>query len=276
VAILGFAANSQAIERTAYAIDAYGNLVSGVLPTSSSWMHLSTIADFDNFLVGSTMDSDGRMLSMFAETDELVSINLATLEYQVLHTLAVDIWEFDDLVSGPSGELLLILHGYYGGTSSLFEIDTETGGLTLLAEFDQEFTTIEYHQGAYYAGTYTQFWRIDPATFEATLIRDFNPQNSGCFDVNGLSSVESTLWVGYACGTAFPNPSTTAYIGTIDPETGFLAPHAMLDGIGSFQEIPHTLQIFERITPIPTLSPTGVVVLVVLLGLVGIIAIRRL
>jgi len=271
---LGFAATSSAVERTAYAIDAHGNLVSGVLPNSFWSMELTTIADYDSFLVGSTMDSDGRMLSMFAETDELVSINLATLEYQVLHTLAVDIWQFDDLVFGPAGELL-VLHGFYSGSSSLFEIDTETGDLTLLAEFDQEFKTIEYHQGTYYTGNYNQFWRIDAETFEPTLIKDYSSPYSSC-GVWGLASIGSTLWCGFSCGTAGPGYDHWAMIGTIDPVTGFFEQHEMLDDINSVPEDPHTLQIIERITPIPALRPIGVAILVMLLGLVGTLAIRRL
>lgn len=183
VGVLGFAAGSSAIERTAYVIDAYGHMTSGVLPTSPGSMQLTTIADFGKHLVGSTMDSAGSLLTMFAETDELVRINPATLEYQVLHTLAIDIVEFDDLVFGPTGDLLLLHGGFLSGSSSLYDID---------------------------------------------------------------------------------------------PETGDLSDQAILGLIGDNYPYHQTLEIVERTTPIPTLRPTGVAILVTLLGLAGTLAIRRL
>jgi len=271
VAILGFTANSSAVERTAYVGDAYGNMNSGVISTSSWWMQLSTILDLDNYLVGSTMDSDGSLLTMLSETDELVRINPATLEYQVLHTLAIDVVELDDLTFGPSGELLFLKGGFLSGSSSLFEIDTETGGLTLLAEFDEELSTIEYHQGAYYAGNYlSQFWRIDPVTFEATLIRE-----DGWFSGPwGLASIGNSLWCGYTIWGGLY--SLYPFIGVIDPETGDISDRAFLGIITTNYPYYQSLEIVERITPIPALRPTGVVVLVVLLALVGTLAIRRL
>lgn len=275
VGVLGFAADSSAIERTVYAIDAYGNLVSGVLPTSSWPMQLTTIADYDSFLAGSAIDSDGSLLTMFVETDELVKIDLVTLEYQVLHTLAVDIWEFDDLVFGPAGELLLVLHGDFFGLSSLFEIDTTIGELTLLADFDQEFKTIEYHRGAYYAGTWSEFWRIDSETFETHLVKDYSFWTWGS-TIWGLASMGNTLWCGYSHTYVGQGGSNhDSYIGTIEPVTGDFSEHAKLDGYYGGGGDPHMLQLVERIVPIPALRPTGVAILVMLLGLIGTLAIRR-
>jgi len=276
VGVLGFAADSSAIERTAYVIDAYGDMTSGVLPTSPGSMQLTTIADYDNRLVGSTMDSDGSLLTMFAETDELVRINPATLEYQVLHTLAIDIVEFDDLVFGPTGDLLLLHGGFLSGSSSLYDIDTETGGLTLLAEFDKSFISIEFHQGAYYAGNFPwQFFRIDPETFEATLIREYD------FLLNvawGLASIGDSLWCGYTLsGGGGPPPHFyLPVIGVIDPETGDLTDQAFLGPTSDNYPYHQTLEIVERVVPIPALGPTGIVILVTLLGLAGTLAIRRL
>lgn len=275
VVILSVATVSTAVERTAYIVDAYGNMNSGVLPTSSGPMQLSTIADFDNHLVGSTMDSDGSLLALLSETDELVRIDLATLEYQVLHTLAVDIVEFDDLTFGPSGELLL-LHGGWAlsGSSSLFHIDTETGGLTMLAEFDEDFITIEYHQGAYYAGNYPyQFWRIDPETFETTLIQDYFNGFGGRW-IWGLASIGDSLWCGYTIPAGYLLFLPT--IGVIDPETGDLTDHAWLGLIADNYPFHQSLEIVEQIVPIPALGPTGIIALVMALGLFGTLAIRRL
>lgn len=273
VGVLGFVADSSAIERTAYAVDGYSNLVSGILPTPVSMMQLTTVADYDSDLLGSAMDSDGSLLTMFVDTDELVRIDLATFDYEILHTLAVDVWWYDDLVLGPAGELLLVVHGTYSGTSSLYDISIQTGELTLLADFEHEFTTIEYHQGSYYASAGSTFWRIDPVTYEIHLITDYFAWWSSCH-IWGLDSVGETLWCGFSCGTSATHLSQ---IGIVDPATGdFTETHAVLEGIQGAHADPFILQIIERTTPIPALGPTGIVILVMALGLVGILAIRRL
>lgn len=274
VAILGFAANSSAVERTAYVFGPDGNLKNIVLPSFNPTVPLSIITGFDDYPVGSTMDKNGRCLTMFVGSNELVSLDLETGTYDVLQTLALDISLWDDLTFGPSERLFALYTGPHQ-FPDLYEVDLETGDLTLLAQFDHELSTIEYHQGSFFAGNGHQFWRIDPVTFEATLIREYQSSYSGC-GVWGLHSIGDILWCGYSCGTGGPTFQHGAHIGIIDPLTGHFEMHAWLGDIWSPIEDPHTLQIIERITPIPALSPTGVVVLVALLGLVGTLSIRKL
>ncbi len=274
VGVLGFAANSPAVERTAYVFGPEGHLESIVLPSFDPMVPLSIITDFDDYPVGSAMDENGRCLTMFSGSNELVSLDLENGNYDVLQTLALDIFPWDDLTFGPSGRLFVL----YSGLQQfpvLYEVDLETGGLTLLAQFDHRLSTIEYHQGAFFAGNSHQFWRIDPVTFEATLIRDYATSYTVC-GVWGLASIGDILWCGYSCGTGPPSIQHAAHVGIIDPVSGWFEVHARLGDIWSPQEDPHTLQIIERITPIPALRPAGVVILVMLLGMVGILAIRRL
>lgn len=274
--VVGVATESAAMERTAFVVDADGNINSGVLPASQGSMQLSAIAHFGNHLLGSTMASDGSLLTMVSETDELVKLDLATLEYQVLHTLAVDVVERDDLTFGPTGELLLLHGGWLSpGSSSLFEIDIETGDLTLLAEFDQGFITIEYHQGAYYAGTHPyQFWRIDPETFEPTLIREYDYMLNGPW---GLASIGNSLWCGFTIPASVGPPPDLflPILGVVDPETGDISDQAFLGIIGDNYPLYQTLEIVSREVPVPDLDPVGIVALVMLIGLVGSLAIRR-
>ena len=147
-------------------------------------------------------------------------------------------------------------------------VDPTTGELTFLSELTQEFSSFEYHNGAFYGGN-EGFWRIDPQTYEVTLIQ----AGSVWCGIWGLASVGDNLWCGITCGGS-PLADFVSSIGIIDPATGDASWAVVLTGL-DYQEFPLALEVIEAEVPIPALSPTGATVLIIVLGMIGVAVLRR-
>ena len=93
----------------------------------------------------------------------------------MLTTMPIDVWPDDDLVLSPGGQLIFIGDG--PGSSSMFYIlDPVTGAVQEQGEVSPPCTTVELHQGEYYAACWDAFFsRIDPTTLETTQMVPFNP-----------------------------------------------------------------------------------------------------
>lgn len=262
------ATESAAIERTAIVFRNTGEM-GAVSLSGSTVVQPSPITIFDWDSVGSTMEDNGRILTMNVLTDELVTIEPSSGRQDVLSTLATDIWGYStDLAFGPSGELVLNSATPWWGLSELFEVDPATGELTLLSGLNEQFSSFEYHDGAFYGGN-SGFWRIDPQTYEVTLIQ----AGGDWCGMWGLASVGDNLWCGITCGGS-PLADTVSRIGIIDPATGDLSMSVVLTGL-DYQEFPLALEVIEAEVPIPALTPIGAIVLIIVLGVVGVAVLRR-
>lgn len=264
------ATESAAIERTAIVFRQNGEMGAVSLSGQSTFVQPSPITSFDWLPAGSTMDNNGRILTMNSSTDELVAIEPSSGRQEILSIIGTDIWPYnDDIALDSSGELVLNSATGSSGISELFRVDPTTGELTFLSELAQEFSSFEYHDGAFYGGTSGGFWRIDPQTYEVTLIQ----AGSVWCGIWGLASVGDNLWCGVTCGGS-PLADFVSSIGIIDPATGDASWAVVLSGL-DFQETPLALEVIEAEVPIPALSRIGVTALIIVLGMIGVAVLRR-
>jgi len=264
------ATESAAIERTAIVFRENGEMGAVSLSGQSTFVQPSPITSFDWLPAGSTMDNNGRILTMNSSTDELVAIEPSSGRQEILSIIGTDIWPYnDDIALDSSGELVLNSATGWSGISELFRVDPTTGELTFLSELAQEFSSFEYHDGAFYGGTSGGFWRIDPQTYEVTLIQ----AGSVWCGIWGLASVGDNLWCGITCGGS-AGADFVSSIGIIDPATGDGSWAVVLAGL-DYQEFPLALEVIEAEVPIPALTPIGATVLIIVLGMIGVAVLRR-
>jgi hypothetical protein len=262
-------ADCESVERTAYVLQWDEDiLLSLPMPgPGTGYVTPTVIGGFDLSTSGSARHPDGRILTINPNTDELIGVTPATGEVEVLCTLGVDSGVISDLFWGVDGGLR-----YYRGAGSpspeLYRIDPYTCSLTLEAAIDGYFDTIEHHQGQYFAGGNSALWRIDPHTFNVTLIKDYST-NFGGYDVWGLASVGENLWRGMGYLNMWGGISST--IDLVDPISGEGDSYIFLPEFTNAR--PHALEVIEQPSPaaIPTLLPIGQVLLVLSFLVVGVL-----
>lgn len=265
--VLVIPANCEAVERTAYVLQwDEDSLLSLPLPgPGTGYVTPTVIGGFDLGTVGSARHPDGRILTINTNTDELVAVTPATGEVEVLCMLGVNAGFQSDLFWGVDGSLMY--YSYTGLPADLYRIDPDTCSLILEATIDGEFDTIENHQGQYFAGGLSALWKIDPQTYDVTLIKDYSNYFTR-YQVWGLASVGENLWR----GMGYPNMwgGISSSIDLIDPISGEGDLYVFLPEFSLAR--PQSLEVIEQPSspaPIPTLLPIGQVLLVLSFMAVG-------
>jgi hypothetical protein len=269
-----FASAGAAFERTAYILnDDTDSLVSVAIPAfPNPPAHGSptTIASFGWWPTGSALLPDGRMLTLNADAYQLVAVTPENGELEVLCTMSQYApMYYSDLFWGVDGRLRL--YRSYGSLAAYVDLlDPETCELTPEAEISGDFESIENHQGQYYATSGGAFFRIDPQTYEGTLIVN----NSWGPWLWGLASVGPNLW----CGVWHSNGQGPGFsdITLIDPTTGDRELFVRIFD-NSFFGMPYrALQVVEQPGPpsVPAVTPAGILVLVLGLGAAGLAVLR--
>jgi len=176
----------------------------------------------------------------------------------------------NDLTFGPLGELLWAQSGPTGTT--LYAVDIQTCELTEWGSFPvTHLRTIEMHQGAFYCtGEGAELFRVDPLTFDVTVVL---PSNYYC-GFYGLSSDGSSLFHGWTCGYGANSPTYNS-VGVIDPLTGEALWSIPVQN-DQFHEGYSLLEVIDQpARPIPTLNQAGVGLFAVLIALAGILVARQ-
>ncbi len=211
-------ADCEAVERTAYVFqDDEEALVSYPLPgPGTGYVPPTVIGGFDLVTAGSARHPDGRILTINTNTDELVAVTPATGEVEVLCVLGVVSGYRGDLFWGVDGSLMH--YRDIGSSEDFYRIDPDTCLMTLEATIEgHHFDTIELHQGQYFAGGNSALWRIDPQTYDVTLIKDYSGGYLN-YIVWGLASVGENLWRGMGYPNLMGGISST--IDLVDPISG--------------------------------------------------------
>ena len=272
-------------ERDAYMYRTDGTLVRVSLPATPpaevQFVEPVVVADLSSSCIfigaGSTWWPDGRILTPSVAEGAGSPARLCSLDpvdgsTEMLTTMPIDVWPDDDLVLSPGGQLIFIGDG--PGSSSMFYIlDPVTGAVQEQGEVSPPCTTVELHQGEYYAACWDAFFsRIDPTTLETTQIVPLPPFVQT--QITGLSSAGGELW--YLTESYNPPVVWPAEIGTIDPVTGERTAHVRVAAgwIDAFS----FLEVSEQVTsePVPAVRPIGMVVLVALLVAAALMALRRM
>ncbi len=266
--ILMLPTESFAVERYAYLFWGPENSMvrvplPGTPPSEPLPLRVTPFDDVDWMATGSTSVGAGSFFSLELGSNHLVEYSPLSLSHAVVATLDLSLGSHDDLAHGPNDELVLS-HGNW-----LYDVDTESGSVSLRASLPNEIWTFEFHQGAFYAGSGGSFVRIDPQTHEVSVISS----SPVAFYWWGLSSIGGNLWCGYTTpGLGGPDQS---WIGTIDPATGTRTPYIVLDN-DMWEDGWVALEVFEEQTPaVPAVRPFGVAVIVIILGVAGVLALRR-
>ena len=266
-------ADCESVERTAYVLQWDEDiLLSLPIPgPGTGYVTPTVIGGFDLWTVGSARHPDGRILTINIDTDELIAVTPTTGEVEVLCTLGVDEQGFGDLFWGVDGSLM-----YYraaGSPTSLFRIDPGTCLMTLEATIDgHRFDTIEHHQGQYFAGGSSALWRIDPQTYDVTLIKDYSVWAAN-YLVWGLASVGENLWRGMGSTNGWGGISST--IDLVDPISGESDFYIFLPEFTNTW--PLALEVIEQPSPaaIPVLQPIGLALFVLSLMVTGVLFLLR-
>ncbi len=258
----------EAVERTAYLFRADDRtLVSVPVPAPDSGVVFPTIIEnFDWSPTGSTLTPDGRILTMNPDTDELVAVTPTTGAVEILSVLSVDISPYADLFLGIDGSLM----GFFQG--EIHHIDPDTGTTTLQATVDEDIEVITLHEGQYYGWGGFRFWKIDPQTFEVTLVVEYPPAWGTGMHGWGLTSVGGELWTGISI-FGMP-PVFDTFIDTMDPFTGQGVSYVRLLG----DEIFTALEVVEQPGPaaVPTLQRVGLLIFILTLMIVGVLGLWRM
>jgi len=260
----------EAVERTAYLFRHDDqSLVSVPLPVPDSGPVIPTIIEsFGWTPVGSTLHPDGRILTMNADTDELVVVTPATGEIEVLCTLSVDIQSGNDLFRGIDGSLMGVFQGEF------HRIDSDSGMTIYQAPVDEWIEVITTHEGQYLAWGGYRFWRVDPQTFEMTLVFEIPLTPGGGHHPWGLTSVGGNLWTGISVSGMPPVFDTRIF--TLDPFTGQYGEYVeYVQLVGD--EMYTAIEVIEQPSPsaIPVLQPIGLVLLVLSFMVVGVLMSSR-
>jgi hypothetical protein len=260
------------LERTAYVLqDEPETFVRVSIPVSGSgYAQRTPISSFDWTPTGSTILPDGRIVTLNSGNDQLVAIMPGTGQTEVLCNLSVDVQPGNELLWGIDGRLRFYRSD--GGLAELDLLDPDDCALTMEAAIPGYFTSIESHEGQYYAGGHGAFWRIDPQTYEVTLIKDYNGFG-GTLHIWGLASVGSNLWCGATIISGGPDVSQ---IGLIDPATGDQEVFVLIADSYMNMSPYLALQVIEQPGPpqVPAVTPVGILVLVLGLGAAGLAALR--
>ncbi len=272
LASFAYPSDCVAVERTAYVFQ-YDDDSLISLPLSASGPTFPTptvIEGFDRWTSGSTLGQDGRIFTLDIVTDELIAVTPATGDVEVLCALSVGVQPGDDLLWGVDGTL--VYSRQYGTLRGFHRFDPETCLMTLLGTADAPTETVEHHQSQYYAGGGLEFSRIDPQTFDVTLIRDLQGFEGGC-NVWGLSSVGGNLWRGMTCwgGTGI----SESFVDLVDPITGWGDLYIRLPPFVDTQYL--ALEVIEQPSPaeVSTLQPIGFLALILALMVAGVLVLWR-
>jgi len=249
-----------------------GSFVSVPIADPTGYVAPLVIGEVDWLPVDTTLNTDGRVLTINPFTDELVSISPINGEIEILSSLSVDIsWEGSGLFWGTDGSLKCYTENGMG--TDFFDVDPNSGQLTFEGTSTEFFETIEQHDGFYYGGGFRSFWEIDPQDYSVALIREFSGPYSGC-RVWGLTSTQEDLWCGLSCwgGTGMLESS----IEKIDPNTGQTERFVFV-GLPLDQHAYRSLQLIDQAaaSPIPSVQRIGLAILVFAIGFVGIIVLRK-
>jgi len=214
---------------------------------------------------GSTRDADAQILSLDFTSAEIVAFDPSSPNHEIVASLGLPIDWTSDLSFGPGGTLILLRD------DELYDVELTTGSATLRAQLNQEYHSIEYHQGSFFAsGRFQLFLRIDPITHIETPI---GPNIYGC-GLQGLSSDGSQLWYLMTCSTSGSAPTSTD-LGTIDPATGQMTPYIHVVN-NLYLETYFGLEVVEQTpSPIPALHPLGLALLTALIGGAGVLVARH-
>ena len=267
-------ADCEAVERTAYLFrwDDTTYLSVPLPGPGSGYLEPTIINDLDWSPAGSTMSPDGRILTINAGTDELVAMTVGTGDIEPLSVLDTDVRPYDnDLFWGVDGSLFLYTSNT--GDTNFFTVDPDSGSISLQGTSSENFDTIEKHGDLYFGGADNSFWRIDPQTYEATIVHTYAGHYSSCL-LWGLTSVGENLWFGMSCSSS-GGPETTT-IGTIDPLSGQLSEYIFLADF-SYVHFYLALEVIEQPGPaeIPILEPIGLLLLVLSFMVAGVLILLR-
>lgn len=238
---------------------------------SSATVNKTPIADVWD-PIGSARNQSGRILSLTLESSgiPLVAFDPFARTVEEICEFNRPLMNTNDLTFGPSGELLWAQSGPTGTT--LYAIDIQTCEMTEWGSFPvTHLRTIEFHQGAFYCtGAGAELFRVDPSTFEVTVVL---PSNYYC-GFFGLSSDGSSLFHGWTCGYGANSP-TYNFVGVIDPLTGEALWSIPVQN-DQFHEGYSLLEVVDQPDrPIPMVNRAGVVLFVVLIGLAGVLVARQ-
>lgn len=246
-------------ERTAYIFRQNDDSVLTVpIPSEPPGMPILIEPDFhgpiDWAALGSALRSDEAILSLDLLHNSLVSYDLATGSSAPQTTIDRTLLSEDEIAVDPDG--LVLLSG-----NELFRVDTQDGSVEPMAQMIHSFNTITYHRGAYYCGN-APFSRVDPTTFEVTLIGHYG----GC-PLVGLSSDGTNLWYMQTC---IGGNGTGNSIGMIDVTTGLMTPYVGLNNTFLYEYYLAIEVVEQPDNAIPTLRPIGLLLVTVIIALAGV------
>lgn len=115
-------------------------------------------------------------------------------------------------------------------------------------------------------------WRIDPQTYDVTLIKDYSGGYIH-YIVWGLASVGENLWRGMGYLNGWGGISST--IDLVDPISGESDFYVFLPEFTNSR--PHALEVIEQPSPaeIPVLQPIGLLLLVLSFMVAGVLILLR-
>jgi len=268
VVFLAIASESVAVERYVVAFGDDGVVIRVPLPETPPTLPVvpvGQILDPSFYSLGSDRDANGRIL-VLSPSDRLIEYSPSTGQQTLICNLGLTLDGEMDLAFGPGDRLLLATTGT-ANSKTLFDVDTDGCELTPLPPATEYFETMTYHQGAYYGGS-GDFVRIDPQTFETTVVRDVNPY--GNTRITGLSSDGDKLWYLLSFDTYLW--TVHSRVGTIDPLTGEMTQYVTLPGHYFYYE---AFEVILQEVPIPALNPVGIAILLIVIGAAGVLALRH-
>lgn len=269
VVLLAIASESVAVEKHVVAFRDDGTVIRVPLPetpqtpppVAPAWQ----ILDSSFHVLGSDRDENGRIL-VLSPTDQLIEYSPSTGQQTSICNLGLTLGSEMDLAFGPGDRPILATTGS-AHSKTLFDVDTDGCELTPLPPATEYFETMTYHQGDFYGGS-SNFVRIDPLTFETTVVRDVNPH--GNTRITGLSSDGDKLWYLLSFDTFLWTVHSS--VGTIDPSTGEMTSYMTLPGSNVSYE---AFEVILQEVPIPALNPVGIAILLIVISAAGVVALRH-
>lgn len=145
------------------------------------------------WVISMAMSPSGQLLALDHEGDRLLEINIETGAASPYVDLDLDIsGEYNGIAFDQDGLLWLMNYDYDSG-SYLYNLSPQTGETSLVTQLEHSVSQIAVHNGIVYAGRGWNFFEVDTTTGELTLLMDWNHGNYG-LALTALHSNHRDLW----------------------------------------------------------------------------------
>ena len=204
---------------------------------------------------------------------ELVWVDLPSLDIVSRLAIGPQVPSVTDVAFGPDGVLWLATH-----RPSLFTVDQTTGELTLVRDSGSDVEFIAFVGNRLMASASTRLLEIDPATGNEREVADYHWPGGAMFPFQ-LTAYDGHLFSLEFSPLSPPAPGAVVNLMRYDIDSGDFERFAIFNISDDSDNFFFTLDIVDapeqQPAAIPTASRSGLVAIVVLIGLAGVLAARR-